>query len=133
MLRHESRVSAELLFDPIGVNVSRLCSLADENRIERHVEYICKWSPVLVRVLSDVKRSVTRGPVGTSLSFGNMQQASFPLELTRNRGTNTDGKDGLDVHEILQLMPVETMLFYHKIVPVNLSARKDNTRERIGR
>jgi hypothetical protein len=52
---HERRVSVELLFnhfDPIGVNVSRLCSLADESRIELHVEHICKWSLVLVRAPS---------------------------------------------------------------------------------
>ena len=77
------------------------------------------------------------GPIGRekacTLGFGNVLKASFPLELARNRGNKIDGKDALNVHEILQLMPVEMVLLDQKVVPVSLSARKHNTRETIGR
>ncbi len=63
-----------------------------------------------------VKRRVAVQPLRPDR--GKRLAPSFPLELARNRGTKIDGKEMLDVHEILQLMPVEMMLLYHKVVPV---------------
>ena len=85
----------------------------------------------MVRVPPNVERPVTRRQVSGTPGFGNVLKASVPLELTRDRGTKVDSQDVLNVHEVLQLMPMEMMLFYHEAVPVRSSAGKHHARERI--
>jgi hypothetical protein len=111
----------------IGVDFQCCGSLADENRINSYIKHIC--GTILGFCEAPKKGMVARKQSNCTFVLRDQLKAAIFLEFTGNWSTNVHSKNMPNLHEVIQLMRGELMLFYHEVAPVRGRAGQDNAGE----
>src|SRR5262249_47475841 len=74
---------------------------------------------------------LARGKENRTCGFTHLLEPAICFKFTSNRWSNIQSKHVMGVHDVLQCIVQEAMLFNHDLLPVRTSAREDNSGEEV--